>query len=239
MRQMKKKMFLLLLSAVTVVTAWAQDARTLEALKLLKESDQEILKSRLPDQLADEPRQRALAWKQFFESFLQEAAFAQSALKYRHKTPGIDSVAMYDKMCVCIVEAANAANECYKYDTQPDSSGKIKPRYHYPLRTAGLQLIDNLNQVAAHFLTAKSDTIGAQRALDLYLEMTEQPIFQYEEITNQGQVRNSILRFSTILAWNRKQYFKALGYARELKESGNEAEKMFATQIIDSIMIDD
>ena len=200
-----KKIFMMALMAVAATTAFAQDNLVKEAKSLFSSGKLDEAAAKLAPALTSaETKDKAAAWNLMndikFKAYQDE--FQKFALHQNYNT---------DRMINSLVEGFNAAEECEKYDVQPNEKGKVKIRFRKSNATRYIQERQWMYNGGVLQYQAENKP-GAIKAWGKYIESAKSPLFQ--EMTMPADTLLSDAAYNTaLLAYQEKDYNTAKKYA--------------------------
>ena len=200
-----KKFFVMAMMAAAATTAFAQDALVKEAKKLFAANDFDQAAAKLaPALTAAETKDKAEAWNLMSEIKykIYQAEFNKVVLRQAFDTT---------RMSNALLDAFKAAEECEKYDSQPNEKGKIKIRFRKNNATRYLQERQWMYN-AGIFMYQNRNTKEAIKAWTTYIDSYKSPLFQ--ELTMPKDTLQADAAYnSALLAYQDKDYATAKKYA--------------------------
>ena len=200
-----KKFFVMAMMAAAATTAFAQDALVKEAKKLFAANDFDQAAAKLaPALTAAETKDKAEAWNLMSEIKykIYQAEFNKVVLRQAFDTT---------RMSNALLDAFKAAEECEKYDSQPNAKGKIKIRFRKNNATRFLQERQWMYN-AGIFMYQNRNTKEAIKAWTTYIDSYKSPLFQ-ELAMPKDALQADAAYNSALLAYQDKDYATAKKYA--------------------------
>ena len=200
-----KKFFVMAMMAAAATTAFAQDALVKEAKKLFAANDFDQAAAKLaPALTAAETKDKAEAWNLMSEIKykIYQAEFNKVVLRQAFDTT---------RMSNALLDAFKAAEECEKYDSQPNAKGKIKIRFRKNNATRYLQERQWMYN-AGIFMYQNRNTKEAIKAWTTYIDSYKSPLFQ-ELAMPKDTLQADAAYNSALLAYQDKDYATAKKYA--------------------------
>ena len=200
-----KKILTLALMAVAATTAFAQDNLVKEAKSLFTSGKLDEAAAKLAPALTSaETKDKAAAWNLLndikYKVYTNE--FQKFAMKQEFNT---------DRMINALVEGFKAAEECEKYDSQPNEKGKVKIRFR---KTNADRYANDrqwlYNGGVLQYQDKNMD--GAIKAWGAYIESAKSPLFQ-EKVLPQDTLLSDATYNTALLAYQQKDYATAKKYA--------------------------
>jgi len=201
-----KKMVMAAMLAVSATSAFAQDALVKEAKKQFRGDDIEAaLQTLTPALTSSETVDKAEAWNLMND--IQFKIYQTEMDKLRASQPG-DTVKMYK----ALVEAFKAAEECDKYDQQPNEKGKVKIRFRKA--NAARYLMDR-SQIfnAGIIMYQRNDLKGAVAAWGTYIESAKSSVFEGIDLGQDDHLADATYN-AALLSAQAKDYANAEKYAQ-------------------------
>lgn len=201
-----KKMLLMAMMAVAASSAMAQDAVVKEAKKQFKSDDVEVALTTLkPALTSGETSDKAEAWNLMND--IQFKLYQTEMDKLRNQQPA-DTVKMYKSL----VEAFKAADECDKYDQQPNEKGKVKIRFRKAnaqrYMTERVQLFN-----AGIIFYQRNDMKGAVDAWGVYIDSRNSSVFEGIDLGQDLHLADATYN-AALLSAQAKDYANAEKYAQ-------------------------
>ena len=211
-----KKLLMMAVMLVASATAFAGDSDALKAIlkaKTYAEAEQ-LVKSSI-DQLAN-AQEKAKAYNKLVD-LAYEAFSAQSAIQTENqvaKQMGKEEKPVDEKLMSEMAFAAlTAAQECDKFDQQPNEKGKVSPKFAKKnaerLWTAPRNQLVNAGQEA---LTARDNAL-ARKYWQLFAESNQFAMFKECDREAQKPFFGQVARFAAVFAFQDKDMEKALELA--------------------------
>jgi len=201
-----KKMVMAAMLAVSATSAFAQDALVKEAKKQFRGDNVEAaLQTLTPALTSSETADKAEAWNLMND--IQFKIYQTEMDKLRASQPG-DTVKMYK----ALVEAFKAAEECDKYDQQPNEKGKVKIRFRKA--NAARYLMDR-SQIfnAGIIMYQRNDLKGAVAAWGTYIESAKSSVFEGIDLGQDDHLADATYN-AALLSAQAKDYANAEKYAK-------------------------
>ena len=200
-----KKIMMMAMMAAAATTAFAQDALVKEAKKQFSAGELDKAAATLAPALnSAETTDKAAAW-----NLLND-------IKYKAYTDEYQKLALQqgydvDRMVNALIDGFNAAQECEKYDVQPNAKGKVKIRFRKNNATRYLserQWLYNGGVLQYQNKNMK----GAIKAWGAYIDSSKSPLFQ--EMTMPQDTLLADAAYNTaLLAYQEKDYETAKKFA--------------------------
>lgn len=200
-----KKVFIMAMMAVAATSAFAQDALVKEAKKLFANNEFDHAAAKLAPALTSaETKDKAEAWN------------LMSDIKYKVYQEQFQKVVLrqaFDttRMVDAIVDAFKAAEECEKYDSQPNEKGKLKIRF----RKTNAERYKGERQWIYNsgiFMYQNHNTEKAIKAWTTYIDSYKSPLFQELALPADTLLADAAYN-SALLAYQDKDYKTAAKYA--------------------------
>lgn len=211
-----KKLMIVALMAIGATTAFAGDSPTLKSiLKAKTYAEAEgLLKSDL-SQLAS-PAEKAKAYNKLVDLAMDKVAKEQAVATSNQMAEqyGQGKIEQYDTLGLynAIVQAFTAAEECEKYDVQPDAKGKVKPAFHD-------KNVSRLVGYRSHLINGgiyyqdKHDISSAFKLLSMYVDTHDSPLFAAECAKTPDENLANMAYYAALFAYQNKDYNNVKKYA--------------------------
>lgn len=200
-----KKILTVALMAVAATTAFAQDNLVKEAKSLFSSGKLEEAAAKLTPALTSaETKDKAAAWNLMndIKYKIYNEEFSKFAMKQAFNT---------ERMVNALVEGFKAAEECEKYDSQPNEKGKVKIRFR---KTNADRYANDrqwlYNGGVLQYQDKNMD--GAIKAWGAYIESANSPLFQ-EKVLPQDTLLADATYNTALLAYQQKDYPTAKKFA--------------------------
>lgn len=200
-----KKIVMMALMAVAATTAFAQDNLVKEAKSLFSAGKLDEAAAKLAPALTSaDTKDKAAAWNLMsdIKYKIYNDEFQKRALGQQFNT---------DRMVNSLIEAFKAAEECEKYDVQPNEKGKVKIRFRKANATryaSERQWLYN----GGVFQYQADNKKGAIDAWGAYIESAKSPIFQEIQLPADSMIADATYN-TALLAYQQKDYEMAKKYA--------------------------
>ena len=200
-----KKIFMMAMMAAAATTAFAQESLVKEAKGLFGSGKLDEAAAKLAPALTSaETKDKAAAWNLMndinYKIYTEE--YQKMALQQQYNT---------DRLVNGLIEGFKAAEECEKYDVQPNEKGKVKIRFRKANATRYMQDRQWLYNGGVLQYQAKNMQ-GAIKAWGAYIESAKSPLFQ--EMTMPKDTLLPDAAYNTaLLAYQEKDYEMAKKYA--------------------------
>ena len=200
-----KKIFMMALMAAAATTAFAQENLVKEAKSLFSSGKLDEAAAKLAPALTSaETKDKAAAWNLMneikYKAYTEE--YQKLALQQQYNT---------DRMVNALIEGFKAAEQCDKYDEQPNEKGKVKIRFRKTNATRYMQERQWLYNGGVLQYQAKNMP-GAIKAWGAYIESAKSSLFQ--ELTMPKDTLLPDAAYNTaLLAYQEKDYETAKKYA--------------------------
>lgn len=193
------------LMAVAATTAFAQDALVKEAKKLFANNEFEKAAAKLAPALTSaETKDKADAWNLMNE--IQYKIYNAEFLLFMQRKQ-FDTARMVNTL----IEAFKAAEECEKYDSQPNEKGKLKIRFRKA--NAARYLPERKQLYNGGILQYQNrNAKEAIRAWSTYIESAKSPLFQDLTMPTDSLIPDAAYN-SALMAYQDKDYETAKKYA--------------------------
>ena len=200
-----KKIFMMALMAAAATTAFAQESLVKEAKSLFSSGKLDEAAAKLAPALTSaETKDKAAAWNLMndikYKIYSEE--YQKMALQQAHDN---------NRMISALIEGFKAAEECEKFDVQPNEKGKVKIRFRKTNATRYMQERQWLYNGGVLQYQDKNMP-GAIKAWGAYIESAKSPLFQ--EMTMPKDTLLPDAAYNTaLLAYQEKDYETAKKYA--------------------------
>ena len=193
------------LMAAAATTTFAQDALVKEAKKQFSAGElDKAIATLTPALSSSETTDKAAAWNLMneinYKAYNEE--FQKRALGQQFDT---------DRMVDALIKAFQAANECEKYDVQPNEKGKVKIRFRKNNATRYMTERQWLYNGGVLQYQAKNYP-GAIKAWGAYIESAKSPLFQEMTMPEDSLIGDATYN-TALLAYNEKDYDTAKKFA--------------------------
>lgn len=200
-----KKIMMMALMAAAATTAFAQDALVKEAKKQFSDGQLDAaLQTLAPALTSAETADKAAAWNlkndicyKIFENEYQKLVLKQKA----------DTLKMYEGL----INGFLAAEECDKYDVQPNEKGKVKIRF----RKGSASRYQNERPQfynAGIIKYQKNDMKGAIEAWGVYIQSAKSTIFEGIQLPADQYLADATYN-TALLSYQIKDYDNAIKFA--------------------------
>ena len=201
-----KKFFIMAMLAAAATTAFAQDALVKEAKQLFAANDLDQAAAKLAPALTSaETKDKAEAWNLMNE--IKYKIYQEQFNKVMLRQP-FDTTRMVN----ALIDAFKAAEQCEKYDSQPNEKGKLKIRFrkaNSQRYIADRQWIYN----GGIFMYQNHNTKEAIKAWSTYIDSYKSPLFQEFVPMPADTLLPDAAYNSALLAYQDKDYDTAKKYA--------------------------
>lgn len=200
-----KKVIMMALMAVAATTAFAQDNLVKEAKSLFSAGKLDEAAAKLTPALTSaETKDKAAAW-----NLMSDIKYKIYNDEFQKRVLGkqVDT----DRMVNSLIEAFKAAEECEKYDIQPNEKGKVKIRFHKTNATRYLQERQWLYNGGVMQYQDKNNA-GAMKAWGAYIESAKSPLFHDMNLGVDSLLPDATYN-TALLAYQQKDYETAKKYA--------------------------
>ena len=200
-----KKILMMAMMAAAATTAFAQESLVKEAKKLFSANQLDQAASTLAPALTSaETTDKANAWN------------LMNDIKYKMYTNEFEKLALrqpFDssRMVNSLIDAFKAAEECDKYDIQPNEKGKVKIRFQKNNSTRYLSERSWLYNGGV-ILYQNHDMKGAVRAWGAYIESAKSPLFKDVQMPKDSLLPDAAYN-TALLSYQAKDYATAKKFA--------------------------